>query len=297
MIRIVSMYAILASIPAVMKIALEYGEPLFFNAVRLFIGGFLLLSCCYIFEGRLLPEKKDRVLLAQFLLFYYFLSYIFEAFAVDHLAAGHVTIIYSLSPFLAAFFSYLVFSEQMTGKKIVGLAIGLLGFIPIAIANNHIEGSEPLVSWYGLILFVSMVVSTYGLILMRVLVNNRGYSPIYVNGFGALGASILVFIPSFLLEAWNPIPVTEVIPFFLPLAFVTLVNNVIAQNFFGALMKTYTATLLLFAGLVYPLFGKIFSWIFHEEPITWAFPVSLILLSIGLYIFYTEEKRQGYISS
>ena len=53
---------------------------------------------------------------------------------------------------------------------------------------------------------------------------------------------------------------------------------------------------LTFAGFVDPICAAFYGWIFLGETITPYFILSTVLVFIGLYVFYMEELRQGYVT-
>jgi len=59
---------------------------------------------------------------------------------------------------------------------------------------------------------------------------------------------------------------------------------------YGYLLKQYSATFLSFAGFSTPLFAALFGWLFLSELVTFHFFVALGLLTVGLGIFYRDEK-------
>jgi drug/metabolite transporter (DMT)-like permease len=61
------------------------------------------------------------------------------------------------------------------------------------------------------------------------------------------------------------------------------------------LFRHYTVTFLSFAGFTTPLFAALFGKIFLGESVGLHFFFSLAVVSLGLWLFYGEEIKQGYI--
>ena len=124
---------------------------------------------------------------------------------------------------------------------------------------------------------------------------HRGYRALVINGWAMLigGGYSLILSPFF--EPWHPFPVKNWPITIVCLFALVLIGGVICYNLYGFLLKRYTVTLLSFAGGVVPFFTAFFQWIILHQKVSFPFILSVIIISVGLYIFYTEELRQGYI--
>jgi drug/metabolite transporter (DMT)-like permease len=135
-------------------------------------------------------------------------------------------------------------------------------------------------------------------VLIRELVKNRHQSPIYINGVTMLWAGSAALLSSFMLEDWSPVPVfTSWLHFSLLSGAIIVIAQIIFQNFYAYLLRYYTATLLSFAGFTCPFFSALFGWLFLGESISVYFFFSMLLVIVGLVLFYQEELRLGYIKS
>ena len=61
------------------------------------------------------------------------------------------------------------------------------------------------------------------------------------------------------------------------------------------MLKKYTATFLSFIGLLSPIFASLNSWIILGETPSWVILLSTTFVSLGLFIIYQAELKQGYI--
>ena len=76
-----------------------------------------------------------------------------------------------------------------------------------------------------------------------------------------------------------------------------LISNLICYNLYGVMLKRYTATFLSFMGLLSPIFASISSWALLGEKPSWIIFLSTGVVSLGLWIVYRAELKQGYIVS
>ena len=300
MFLILLMYACFASVFAIAKYALNFVQPIFLIGFRMTLAGFLLLAYMYLFKRKKCGIKKEHIyLFIPIIFFHVYLAYITEFWALQYLTAAKTCLLYSLTPFVSAILSYFFFSEVVTLKKVIGLGLGLIGFLPTFMSSS---GQEELVlaasyiSWPEIMMIISVFSSVLGWIVFRRLIKYEGYSAIMINGVGMFFGGIMAFVTSAFLE--YPYVDCLVSNWFelIKWAFlIILLANFVSYNLYGHLLKRYTATLLSFAGFLCPLMAAFFGWFFLSEKVSWDFMFTLGFVIVGLYVFYQEELKQGYI--
>lgn len=291
------LYALFASVFTIAKTGLEYSQPFFLVGTRMMLAGVLLLGYQFYRSGdRFLFSRKTWGYLGLLALFNIYLTNTFEFWALKHLTSFKTCFIYSLSPFLSALLSYLLFSETLSAKKWLGLALGFLGFIPILLAQTATEelsGQFLSFSWAEWAMLMAVFSSVYGWILLKQLVKDEGVAPMSANGFGMLLGGFAALMHSLAVEEWNPIPVTNFMPFLECAILLTLISNLICYNLYGSLLKKYSPTFMSFAGSTTPLFTAFFGWLFLGETVTWPFYISFLVVLSGLILFDQEELKLG----
>lgn len=298
MFLVVLMYALFGSTFTFGKLALMYAKPIFLIGLRMTLAGTFLLGYLFVVDKKKLHIKKEHwYLFIPIILIHVYLAYVCEFWALRYLTAAKTCLLYSLSPFITAIFSYFYFSEHITMKKFIGLLFGTLGFLPVLMAPAAGEQAAfGFISWPELMMLVSVFSSVYGWIIFRRLTKFHFYSSFLINGVGMLGGGLLALGTSWLIEATPGVPlVTNWFAMFEWLLLLIIVANIICYNLYGYLLKRYTATFLSFAGFLCPLMAALFGWMFLGERVCWEFFFTLFLVVIGLYLFYQEELRQGYI--
>lgn len=293
MLLVFFVYALFASVFTIAKTGLEYTEPFFFVGSRMFLAGILLLAYQFVFNRDKFVFRWESVWRIGALAFFaIYLTNTFEFWGLQYLTSSKTCFIYSLSPFVSAFFSYLIFAERLTVKKWIGMVIGFAGMLPILLSQSTAEefaGQFFIFSWAELAVMGAAVSSVYGWILLKQLIQEENYSPIMANGLGMCLGGTMALSHSFYAESWQPVPVTEYLPFLACALCLILISNFICYNLYGFLLKRFSATFMSFAGLSTPLFSALFGSFFLGETISWHFFVSLSIVSLGLLFFYFEE--------
>lgn len=280
---------------------MSYTQPIFFVGCRMLFAGSVLLLFQYFFtrEG-LRINKRDRILFIKLALSGIYASYCLQYWALPYITATKWALLYTAGPFMTAFFSYLQFGEKITFKKLLGLLLGVLGLVPALLYGTHtmqVVGNCPKHS-YGYLpefsVLLAVAAYSYGWVVARQLVKRTSYSSGLINGVAMFVGGALAFGTSYLFECWTPAPVTDWKTFSWIVVSISFFN-IFSYMMSTHLLKKYTATFLTFMSFVDPLYVALLSWMFLSEVITWHFFVAVTIFLSGLYLFYQEELRQGYI--
>jgi len=295
------LYATWSSSFAIGKMMLDYTTPFFLTSARMLLAGMLMIGYLAVRKRSSFRLNRTQWLSIGFLGFFsIFITNILEFWGLQYLTAAKTCFIYSLSPFFAALFSYIHFKEKMNLRKWIGMIIGICGMIPVFMTQT---GSEELFNafsfftWPTLAIAGAALFSIYGWVILRLIVKDHEISPVMANGSSMLIGGTMAMVGSLFIDSWNPIPVAagHFSPFIAGTLFMTVLYNILCYNFYGLLLKRYTATFLSFMGLLSPIFASITGWIFLGEQLSWQIFVSTGIVSCGLWIVYQSELKQGYI--
>lgn len=317
MFLILLQYLLLASTFTIGKAAMDYAQPIFFVAVRMILGGALLLAYQYFFNYKQWRcDKADWLIFVKMMFFHIAISFGCEFWALQYVSAAKVGLLWNLAPFVTALFAYHYFNEQLTGRKWLGLIIGFFGLLPSLIAtapSEQIAGSWTFLSFSELILFIAIISGSYAWILMKELVTDKDYSPVMVNGVAMLGGGLIDLMVSGLVESAPRISMVprfgvhcqsilaqylcgilsfeyaSFVLFAIYLIALILIANIVCFNLYAYLLRSYSATFVSFCGFSTPLFAALFDWLFRGEVVGTSFFVSVAVVSVGLYLFYQEE--------
>lgn len=294
------LYALFASVFTIAKTGLEFSQPFFFVGARMVLAGTILLAYqCFWRPEKIAWKNLHWGKIIQLAACNIYLTNVFEFWGLQYLTSVKTCLIYSLSPFVSALFSYLIFSEKMTQKKWLGLSIGCLGLIPILLQQSSTEGLGGqffVFSWAEISVMLAAVLSVYGWILLKQLVREEGTPPFLANGLSMLIGGGFATVHSGFVEQWDPIPVSSLVPFIGCSLLLITISNLICYNLYGTLLKRFSATFMSFAGFTTPFFAALFGWLILGEQISWTFYISTTIQIIGLLIFYQEELQSESFS-
>jgi len=300
-IPILLMYVLFANTFTVGKAVLTLVNPIFFIGVRMTIAGIILLGYSKLVQNRPLHVHKEHIwLFGLITLLHIYIAYIAEFWALKYVLSYKACLLYNLSPFITALCTYVFYQEALSPKKITGLIVGFLGFIPIlmsSIPEEMAAGHWGFITLPELMLIVSVLSSALGWLIFKNLITKHGYTSFLINGYAMLFGGLLALGTSLVWEGIPHIGQTgssqEILLFIAYTAYMILIANIIAYNLYGHLLRIYSPTMLSFFGFTTPLFAAANGFIFLNEPISMAFIASVLMVSVGLYFFYQEELKES----
>ena len=308
MVLVIILYLLFASTFTLGKAALLYVPPFLFIGIRMILGGSLLLGYYKCIAKKQFDiNRHDYSSFLSIIFFHIFCSYSLEFWALEQVTSAKACLVYNLSPFVTAIFSYFLFAERLTYRQLCGLVIGFLAFIPILINEAPLESFAwhvGFLSCYEIALIVSVVSSAYGWMIMKYL-TSKGYSFIMINGIGMTGGGICALILSLYKEGLPALKNVAITSDALVTSYGTfgekiimlggysmaliIIANIICYNLYGYLLSRYSATFLSFAGFTTPLFAALLGWIFLDEQVSWHFFATISMVVLGLYLFYEDK--------
>lgn len=295
MIQVLGLYALLGMSFTIGKMLLAFVPPIFLIGIRMTLAGLCILAVQYCMQGTLKIKKSDLGLFLIVAMIHIFIPYTTEFIALQSIAPSCAALMFNLTPCFTAIFSYIFFAEFMTLKKWIGFAIGMVGVWYMVPIQEETFIQCPVNMSY-LLMLVSVVSCSLGWVLVRKLLY-RGYSSLHINGFAMLVGGTGALVSSQFFEPTAVLPWGYMQQFIPLLLGIIVLANFVFYNLYGFFLKRYSATLLSFIGFLTPLFTAFYDWCFLGITVGSEFYIATVIVAYGIYIFYQEELRQGYVRS
>jgi len=280
------------------KLLLTNPYPFFIATLRATISGLLLLGYSLLmkkksFKNFSLPKQGWIDIIIFGSLVHGFVMCCFS-YAIQYTDPIKMCFLFAMTPFITVLLEYALGTDALTFKKLIGLLIGLLGLIPILLdANPGLYKNIPFhLELFGIaIIFVSTFFFAYGWIVMKRFLANYPHHPMeIVNGIAMLFGGCFSFLLFLCLSKENKFPIMLTTEFpWLMSAFI--VSGLVTYMIYPYLLKRYSVTFIAFAGFLEPVFGLLYGLVFMQHKITLLPCLAIIILCLGLYIFYKEETK------
>lgn len=270
-----------------LKELVTIADPMLMVMWRLGLSGVCFLGWFLITGGK--TKRFDRIdayLLMQFLIFGIAGSFCLSAWAAQYVSSTKACFYFNLAPFMTAIFAYLVYQRVLGLYQILGGLVAFMGFAPhlyyLARTSICVVCFLPLPILPDIVMILAVASYAYGWIALDKL-KKRGHADSFIIGIGMLGVSIGLLLASPWYPPLRELPMQGI--FWINLILVILTGNIIFFALYGYLLRYFRPTLLSFMGMMSPLFTAVLSWYVLGQNISYHFFVTLLLVTLGLYLF------------
>jgi len=296
MVDIVGAFFILASGNVANKFLLQYMSGELLVAIRMTVSGALLL----LYHGRSSERlrwkyiRSDVMALTLIILCTALLPALLKAFALKYMPVSKQSLLGSIDPFITALYSYMLFNERITWRMLLGMTVGCSGIIISLLSSSPAEmlwGHISILSYPELAVVGAVALSRYGWMVVQGMLRKGRYEPSELNGIAMLSGGLMAFGLCAVRGTVLNVPVELYAQFFGVLCYTTLIGNVIGYTAYAYCLRRHSANLVALAGLLFPLFAALLSWLIGLEQLTWHFFVALFCVAIGLFILQGAQKK------
>ncbi len=264
------------------KTLLKHLDPISLAAVRISIASLVILPL-FLRVTKRINKKMIRDMLPVSL--FTAGNFILFLFGIQRTTANAAAVIYTVTPLLAAFLSRKFIQEHVSGKKLAGILLGLMGVLTILILPILEKRGVMVGDITGnLMIMAAMIFFALYNVGSRHLVTAKAYHPLTVTGFSLFVSALLFLLVASLIPHTPILPVLR-IPSIALLAvymatFVTVVPYVLHQW----AVKHSSATTASLTTYIQPVFAFAFNGILLGEVITPGFLLGSMLVFAGVFL-------------
>ena len=275
----ISLSLIWSSTWVAIKVGLETVPPFYSAAIRFFLA-FLFLSIFGILKKIPFPSNlKDHLFFIWFGIVTFLISYASVYWGEQYINSGLASVLFATMPFYTVILSFwLLPSEIITFKKIIGLVIGFSGVL--LIFSDQLQINTGYAVYGMLIISISPVFSATGTLIAKK--KSAIYNPIILNTFPMFYCSISFFLLSLIFESPSEaIFGTEAI---LSITYLALFGTALAFVMLFWMLSHQSAVLMSMITFVTPPMALLWGWIILGEQVTYFLIVGLLLILAGIFL-------------
>ena len=293
MVLLVFLYAVFAGTFSLGKHILAYTQPIFVIGLRMTIAGAIILAYQHFFAKKTVQLRSDHFLkYVKVMFFTVLVPYLLRAWGLGYMSSCKASFLYNTGPFISYLLSCLLYAERVRTRKLLGLVVGFIGLLPVVFASGTGFGAG--CSQWSYLPDIAMMLSvssiSFGWLIAHDMIKRFGYCPMLINGMSMFGGGLLALLISLATEDRSQY-IIEPQTFWIILAVIIIMSNLICHNLYAHLLRRYTPTMMSFASFMTPFFAGIYGRVFLGEAITWNFCCANAIVAIGLALFYSEELR------
>jgi len=190
--------------------------------------------------------------------------------------------------------AYFIVKERFTKIKVIGMMVGFIGVIPLLMTPDNVGSVAKeffKISTGELVMIVAVLSLSYGWFIVKKLMD-KGYPVLMVNGISMLAGGIGALLTSFAVDGVYPLPVSNMKLYILCTTGVIITANLFFYTVRAWLINHHSVTFLALASFCSPLFATFYGYLFLSEQLSWGYLIALVLIALGLVLFYRDELIQ-----
>lgn len=262
----------------VIKIGLD-GMPPFLGAGLRFLLATLLVGLPLAARRkRLHLTRDDRVCVLSLGLLVFWIDYAAVYWAELRISSGLTAILFSTMPLMTSLLSaYWTRSEKLTGRKVAGILVGIVGTALLFWPHEHLGRRQTL----GMLAALGGCLSaTINLVTMKKYGGNS--DPFVLNFFGMGLGTICLLVMSAALEDWHSVVWTQ--SNILAIFYLSIFGSVIAFSSYYYLIKKMDATIVSLSTLIIPIVALVLGRTFLGEAVTPLAAAGIVTILAGVAI-------------
>lgn len=271
------------------KLGLEDLPPLTFAGIRFVIACLILFTIIWLRHIRLPAARVDWILLAVTGVLSFSLNYGLLFWGEQYISSGLAALLQATIPAFGLVIAHFYLpGERITGAKIVGVVLGIVGVGIVFSSQLSLAGGRAFAGC------VALVLSSFFVAYSNVLVKARGRNldpAILAAGqmvFGLLPL-LLIGIPlegSPLTFHWTGIALIS-------LLYLSIVGSVVAFLLYYWLMQNMEVTKSMLIALVTPVVAVILGMIVLHEQLHWRTVAGGAMIMGGIGLIVAQKALQG----
>jgi drug/metabolite transporter (DMT)-like permease len=267
------------------KIALEYTPPLLFAGLRTLIGGMLLIVAFWSKRMEIRWKENWPIYLISSI-FNVTLFYGLQTVGMMHMPSGLFSVIVYLQPVLVGIMAWLWLGESMTGLKIVGLIVGVLGVA--AVSAGGLSGH---IAVLGIVLALITAVSwAIGTVYVKKV--SPRVDSIWLVAFQCTFGGIALTTVGSVTEKWSDIVWNEHL--LIGLVFGIVLGISASWVVYFKLVNSGDASKVASYTFLVPVISVISGALFLHESFSIYLLVGLVLIGISIYL--VNRKPESSLS-
>ncbi|MEJ2412149.1 MAG: EamA family transporter [Anaerolineales bacterium] len=290
-VNLLSVYLIWGSTYLAIRVGIRPGsgfQPFWFGGLRVLVAGTLLILIAGLRKKRILPDRRDLLILAGSGLLLWIGGNGLVILAERRLDSGLAALIVASTPIWVALFEAILDKKMPSLVLVISLVIGFGGIVIL---------SYPLLSsgiQADILSILALLAASFswscGLVLQsrKPVSVSRGVSSGYQQLFGGLVFALIALAPREPL----PTPTTEA---WLAWGYLVVFGSLIAFTSFVSALQLLPASLVTTYAYVNPVIAVLLGWLILQEPITvWTVAGGLFVLA-GVTGIYWVNNRPAVI--
>ena len=272
------------------KISFQHVDPIFLSGMRFVLAGLMLIPVLIVQKISICAEFKHWRFMLLFAFVQTFLQYGLFFMGLDKVPAATAAIIIGASPLFVAIMAHLsLANDKMTLRKILAIALGLVGVVFISLAKGDLTSvSSSFYAGVGILLLSNIIGSYTNIMVAKRRADN--ISPVFLTTFTNFFGGLMLLVAAFIVE--KPELKAYPIEFYAALLWLSFIPAAAFSLWYGLLQRpgVKVSELNIWKFLV-PVIGCALSWLLiTEETPDVSSIVGIVVITAALLLLQLPDS-------
>lgn len=267
------------------KVALEGGMlPLTIALLRVGIATIFLWLFILLRKVEFPKQARTYFHLAVIAIFSLALPFSLINIAEQYIDSALAGVINGLTPIVTVILAhFLIHDENLTGKKILGISLGIIGFLLLFLPNMHSNMQTN--TWSMIAVAIAAIAYAIGIVYGRLFLRNT--RTLALPALQVSFATLYLLPIAFFMEGIVPIEHIS-IGAWLSVIALAFIGTACAFIVYFHIMQQYGAMALGTSVFLLPIFAIIFGVLFLDENLSWIVYAGTILILSGMKLVHDK---------
>ncbi|MGN0412535.1 MAG: DMT family transporter [Lachnospiraceae bacterium] len=268
----------------------DLGGKILFAGIRFFFAGILVLAFCGCRKIKLeMKRKQDYLWLLLLAVVNTSLHYMFAYIGLGYNSSARSTILDSMGGFFLIILSTLVFTDdKMSGNKIVGCCLGILGIVSINLQPGVDFLENITFMGDGMILLNACCAAVGGLITRVV---SKKMNMMQATGQSMMIGGALMLVVGTVIgskSGWSISGKGMLVMIGL------ILISAVCFGIYNELLAYHPISKIAIYNALIPVLGVIFAALLLKEELKWQYFIAVVLVACGIYLVNgrTDESKK-----
>jgi len=236
--------------------------------------------------------RDDKICVLSLGLLVFWLDYAAVYWAETRISSGLTAILFSTTPLMTSLLSaYWTRSETLSGRKIAGILVGVLGTALLFWPRERLDLSQQALGMLATL--GGVLCAAINLVLMKK--HGRDSDPFVLNFLGMGFGAVCLLAMSAVTESWPAVVWSR--SNVLALLYLCIFGSVIAFSIYYYLIKKMDATIVSLSTLVFPIVALALGRAFLHETVTPTAVAGIATILAGVAVAIAPAGKRVSVTS
>lgn len=276
------------------KFLLTKMSPLLHITLRMFLPGFVAIGINLFRNPKFLffETRKTFFVISLIVFGSTLCPLVLKGFALQQMPLARFSVLCSIDPFVAAFWTTIFFGEVLVSRQVFALFFAVAGVLLVLLSKIPEGGALfcGIFSSLDLAVILSVFLGKLGWLLGQQMIRSDSFGAGELNSIVMFGAGSFALAYSFISGEIFKFGSCSFDFFFLGCVTLTLLVNTLGYYLFSKSLKVYPFTLVSIVGCGIPIISSALGYLVYGEIVSFSIILAIVSNFVAVRLFVSAKK-------